>query len=143
MLLLLAAAGLAGCGGDDEGDDTANDTGRDGSASGSAPAAGVTCDYPRRPGPAAKEVDAAAERRRPSRARSTVTIETTLGDLEATLDADEAPCTVNSFVSLAEQGYFDDTPCHRLTTEGHLRAPVRRPDRHRHAAARATPSTTS
>ena len=29
-----------------------------------------------------------------------------------------APCTVNSFVSLADQGYFDDTPCHRLTTQG-------------------------
>ncbi len=23
---------------------------------------------------------------------------------------------MNSFLSLAEQGYFDDTPCHRLTT---------------------------
>ena len=32
------------------------------------------------------------------------------------LDADAAPCTVNSFVSLAEQGYFDGTSCHRLTT---------------------------
>ena len=28
----------------------------------------------------------------------------------------KAPCTVNSFVSLAQQGYFNDTPCHRLTT---------------------------
>ena len=27
----------------------------------------------------------------------------------------QAPCTVNSFVSLAQQGYFDGTPCHRLT----------------------------
>jgi len=33
-----------------------------------------------------------------------------------TLDAAHAPCTVNSFVSLARQGYFDDTPCPRLTT---------------------------
>ena len=33
-----------------------------------------------------------------------------------TLDADAAPCTVNSIVSLAEQGYYDDTSCHRLTT---------------------------
>ncbi|HQR28493.1 MAG TPA: peptidylprolyl isomerase [Nocardioides sp.] len=47
-----------------------------------------------------------------------VTIQTTQGDLHATLDADAAPCTVNSFLSLAEQGYYDDTPCHRLTTGG-------------------------
>jgi peptidyl-prolyl cis-trans isomerase B (cyclophilin B) len=35
-----------------------------------------------------------------------------------TLDRELAPCTVNSFTSLADQGYFDDTPCHRLTTAG-------------------------
>ena len=34
------------------------------------------------------------------------------------LDGATAPCTVTSFVSLADQGYFDDTPCHRLTTQG-------------------------
>ncbi|NPC96439.1 peptidylprolyl isomerase [Nocardioides sp. zg-DK7169] len=46
------------------------------------------------------------------------TLATSAGDLAATLDADAAPCTVGSFVSLAEQGFFDDTPCHRLTTAG-------------------------
>jgi peptidyl-prolyl cis-trans isomerase B (cyclophilin B) len=44
------------------------------------------------------------------------TIATSVGNLQATLDADKTPCTVNSFVSLAQQGYFDNTPCHRLTT---------------------------
>ena len=43
---------------------------------------------------------------------------TSVGDLTATLDADTTPCTVGSFVSLAEQGYFDGTSCHRLTTQG-------------------------
>ncbi len=43
-------------------------------------------------------------------------ISTSAGDLGVVLDAEGAPCTVNSFVSLAEQAYFDDTPCHRLTT---------------------------
>jgi len=47
-----------------------------------------------------------------------VTVTTGLGDIAATLDADATPCTVNSFVSLAEQGYFDATECHRLTTAG-------------------------
>jgi peptidyl-prolyl cis-trans isomerase B (cyclophilin B) len=45
-----------------------------------------------------------------------VTMKTSIGTLDATLDADKAPCTVNSFVSLARQGFFDKTPCHRLTT---------------------------
>ena len=45
-----------------------------------------------------------------------VSMKTSIGTLRATLDADRTPCTVNSFVSLAKQGYFDKTPCHRLTT---------------------------
>jgi peptidyl-prolyl cis-trans isomerase B (cyclophilin B) len=47
-----------------------------------------------------------------------VTIETNVGTLKATFDATGAPCTVSSFESLAGQGYFDNTPCHRLTTQG-------------------------
>ena len=46
------------------------------------------------------------------------TISTSIGDLAVTLDADATPCTVNSFLSLAKQGYFDGTTCHRLTTAG-------------------------
>ena len=46
-----------------------------------------------------------------------VTIDTNVGTLTATLDAVDAPCTVTSFLSLATQGYFDNTPCHRLTTK--------------------------
>ena len=60
-----------------------------------------------------------SSRRRPTRptpVRSPSTIGTTVGDLNATLDAGGAPCTVNSFVSLADQGYFDDVSCHRMTT---------------------------
>lgn len=47
-----------------------------------------------------------------------VTLQTSAGAIGMTLDADRTPCTVGSFVSLAEQGYFDATRCHRLTTEG-------------------------
>jgi peptidyl-prolyl cis-trans isomerase B (cyclophilin B) len=47
-----------------------------------------------------------------------VTIATNAGDIGATLDAATTPCTVTSFVSLAKQGYFDGTICHRLTTQG-------------------------
>ena len=49
-----------------------------------------------------------------------VTMETSEGALGLTLDAAAAPCTVNSFTSLATQSYFDDTTCHRLTGGGGL-----------------------
>jgi len=45
-----------------------------------------------------------------------VTLATSAGQIDLTLDRDLAPCTVNSFAGLARQGYFDNTPCHRLTT---------------------------
>jgi peptidyl-prolyl cis-trans isomerase B (cyclophilin B) len=45
-----------------------------------------------------------------------VTLSTSAGVVPLTLDRALAPCTVNSFVSLAQQGYYDGTPCHRLTT---------------------------
>ena len=41
---------------------------------------------------------------------------TSQGNVGLQLDNAKAPCTVNSFASLAQQGYFNDTPCHRLTT---------------------------
>jgi peptidyl-prolyl cis-trans isomerase B (cyclophilin B) len=44
-----------------------------------------------------------------------VRFKTSAGTFTGTLDASAAPCTVESFVSLAKQGYFDDTTCHRLT----------------------------
>lgn len=45
-------------------------------------------------------------------------LQTSVGDIPMTLDAERTPCTVGSFVSLAQQGYFDDSVCHRLTTSG-------------------------
>lgn len=48
------------------------------------------------------------------------TVVTNLGSIGLQLDNAKAPCTVNNFVSLAEQGFFDKTPCHRLTTDTEL-----------------------
>jgi peptidyl-prolyl cis-trans isomerase B (cyclophilin B) len=45
-------------------------------------------------------------------------LEMTNGQVTITLDRTRAPCTVNSFVSLADQGYFDNTKCHRLADSG-------------------------
>ena len=75
------------------------------------------CQYPSDGAPAAREVETPPEQ--PSVSGDVpATIATSAGDIDLVLDAAAAPCTVNSFVSLAEQGYFDDTPCHRLTTAG-------------------------
>jgi peptidyl-prolyl cis-trans isomerase B (cyclophilin B) len=45
------------------------------------------------------------------------TIGTSRGPLTLELDATNAPCTVESFLTLAAGGYFNDTACHRLTTQ--------------------------
>ncbi|WP_308170031.1 peptidylprolyl isomerase [Acrocarpospora catenulata] len=51
-------------------------------------------------------------------APAVMTIKTSVGTIEADLDGAKAPCTVGSFKYLAEKKYFNDTKCHRLTTEG-------------------------
>jgi peptidyl-prolyl cis-trans isomerase B (cyclophilin B) len=44
------------------------------------------------------------------------TMATNRGNIVIDLLNSKAPCTVNSFVSLADQDYFNNTHCHRLTT---------------------------
>ena len=48
----------------------------------------------------------------------TVSMSTTCGDVVLELDAYAAPVGVGSFVGLTQAGYYDATPCHRLTTQG-------------------------
>nr|WP_231375801.1 peptidylprolyl isomerase [Corynebacterium aquatimens] len=47
-----------------------------------------------------------------------ITLDTTAGPIPLTLDRAVSPCTVNAIEYLAEQKYYDDTVCHRLTTSG-------------------------
>ncbi|SHL25677.1 peptidyl-prolyl cis-trans isomerase B (cyclophilin B) [Pseudonocardia thermophila] len=47
-----------------------------------------------------------------------VQMQTSAGPIGLTLDRSTGPCAVESFINLTQVGYFDDTPCHRLTTEG-------------------------
>jgi peptidyl-prolyl cis-trans isomerase B (cyclophilin B) len=44
------------------------------------------------------------------------TVHTSCGDIRIDLDGSAAPQTVASFISLARGGYWNDSPCHRLTT---------------------------
>lgn len=46
-----------------------------------------------------------------------VVVTTNYGVVEADLAAGAAPCTVNSFLTLAHNGFFNGTDCHRLTTD--------------------------
>lgn len=75
----------------------------------------VACDYV--PDGSASEVEPPSTDA-PESGTVPVAVTTSVGALELALDATAAPCTVNSFVSLAEQGFFDGTTCHRLTTAG-------------------------
>lgn len=49
------------------------------------------------------------------------TIQTNLGTLVVQLDAANAPCTVNSLAYLAGKGLYNDTSCHRVTTDASLK----------------------
>lgn len=48
----------------------------------------------------------------------TWTLETTCGPIMIELDGAKAPQAVASAVFLAQQGFYNSTPCHRLTTDG-------------------------
>ena len=48
----------------------------------------------------------------------TITLETNCGDIVIQTLARQAPVTVTVMATLARSGFFDNTLCHRLTTEG-------------------------
>lgn len=120
VLACLSVLVLAGCGNERDADtDTAtNPTSASPSETGdsSEPAASgetATCDYSADGQEAAREVDV-PDTEATAEGTLTATMTTNFGDIGLTLDAATAPCTVNSFVSLAEQGFYDDTPCPRI-----------------------------
>ncbi|MER5553362.1 peptidylprolyl isomerase [Streptomyces sp. NPDC002793] len=52
------------------------------------------------------------------KAKYSMSLTTSQGDIGITMDAAKTPHTTNSFKALADKKYFDNTKCHRLTTEG-------------------------
>ena len=77
---------------------------------------GANCQYPAAQ-PASKKVDAPKTGKVPTDpATISVSMSTDQGNIGLNLNNAEAPCTVNSFASLAQKGFFDGTICHRLTT---------------------------
>jgi peptidyl-prolyl cis-trans isomerase B (cyclophilin B) len=112
LTALLCTSVLVSCG-----DDSTSSTDSTDSGSSSGGGGDATCEYPSDGAEPAKDVEPPAGE--PTASGDVgVTISTSAGDVGATLAADAVPCTVNSFLSLADQGYYDDTTCHRLTTQG-------------------------
>lgn len=69
-----------------------------------APPAGVT--PPREAAPAAETPDVGRKIR--------AIIQTNFGHMEAELWPDQAPRTVENFIALAESGFYQNLPCHRM-----------------------------
>jgi peptidyl-prolyl cis-trans isomerase B (cyclophilin B) len=76
---------------------------------------GANCQYPSTTEPASKPVRPPRTGRVPTNpAMVSASMSTSVGNIGLQLHNGQAPCTVNNFASLAQQGYFDDTTCHRL-----------------------------
>jgi len=108
----LSVLALSACGNEGDGSETASDPASE-SSSETASGETATCEYPEDGQEPAREVEA-PEAEAPAEGTVSATMTTNFGDIGLTLDAATTPCTVNSFVSLAEQGFYDDTPCPRI-----------------------------
>jgi cyclophilin family peptidyl-prolyl cis-trans isomerase len=80
-------------------------------------AVGANCQYP----PSADAASKSAAKPQNGKiatdpAEVGLTVVTNQGRIGLQLAMNESPCTVNSFVTLAQNSYFDNTECHRLTT---------------------------
>ena len=54
----------------------------------------------------------------PKRMPRTLSLETNCGNIVIALAGAKAPITVTQMTTLAKGGYFDNSLCHRLTTQG-------------------------
>lgn len=106
------------------GTDAPTATGQSGSASDTAAptstAPATECSYPKG-GTAAKPVQPPTDLNPPKTGTVDATLTLNTGDVTIALDRANAPCAVGSFLSLAQQHYFDNTTCHRLTTAASLK----------------------
>lgn len=102
-------------------DGSASAAGSSGAAAGTSAATATGCTY----GPAAaggsgvKDVGAPPNTETPVKTGTvTVAVKTSAGDMTFTLDRAKAPCAVESWSYLISKQFYDNTPCHRLTTKG-------------------------
>jgi peptidyl-prolyl cis-trans isomerase B (cyclophilin B) len=82
---------------------------------------GENCQYPASAEKASKPVNPPRTGKVPTDpAQISASMSTNQGNIGLMLDNAKSPCTVNSFANLANSGYFNETPCHRLTTSDGL-----------------------
>lgn len=108
---LLALTALTACGEDSP---SAQDPAQ---GPASTPAAQGSCAWVSN-GESSKKVTPPGADARPTAAQAAM--ETNRGTITFSLDLDSSPCTTLNLQSLAEQHYFDDTICHRLTVDPSL-----------------------
>ena len=122
-----AATGLAGtllvlsaCGGDPTAEGGQDGAGTGSGEGGGAAGATATCEWGQ--GASANTYLTEVEPPDdvvPATGTTDLLMATNLGELTLTLDRTAAPCAAASLVHLTEQGFFDDTPCHRqVDSEG-------------------------
>lgn len=108
---LVLVQSLGGSGNDNPGVTTAEDS------PAAAPADG-SCNEPPALPASPKQFDKVPPKSLAENTTWTATVHTNCGDIVMQLDGKRAPQTVSSFISLAREGYWDDSPCHRLVTSG-------------------------
>jgi peptidyl-prolyl cis-trans isomerase B (cyclophilin B) len=99
---------------------TALNKGDDKNAASGPPAGTVACSWtPEDASSGAKIVDVGTPpANAPNVGAATLTIDTNLGAITATVDKAKVPCTAEAFTYLSSKKFWDGTKCHRLTTEG-------------------------
>jgi peptidyl-prolyl cis-trans isomerase B (cyclophilin B) len=122
VVVVAAFVLLTSLGGSDETTDAAAPSGAPSAAPTATPAAAPgTCTFTPTPGePAAKPAPVPSVTTAPTSGTVPVNLQTSAGPIPLTLDRAQAPCTVESYLSLVAAGYYNDTPCHRLTTGAQL-----------------------
>jgi len=113
-LVAASALAVAGCGGDDA--PTAAGTTPTGTAPVESVVPGCVTDPPPAPN-AAKTYDAPPPLTIDAEKTYTATLETSCGRIVIALDAAAAPKTVNNFVFLAREGFYDGTTFHRVVRD--------------------------
>lgn len=88
-----------------------------GSQTSTTPATGASCEYPVS-GQAARTVDPPSTTNVARTGTASVTLKLDGKPVTITMDRSKTPCTVNSFESLAKQGWYTNTKCHRLVDQG-------------------------
>lgn len=121
VLLLTGAvvAAAATLGGGDAADQVAAGPEASAPAAVATPAAAPEgCEFVKTDAPAARQVDLPPTEGVEKEAVFDVTLTTNRGAIVFETLTSKAPCAIQNMRHLAHLAYYDDTPCHRLTTQG-------------------------